>query len=135
MPWTATSSWRSARAGLELLEDLELFRGQLVLTRALVGLGQPVVRLRQGGLQPRGVLQLLNRFLVPLLVREENPELEEALRELWIEGNRSSELRFNLSLVGRRRDRQVDPSRDSSRSGSGPARFPAALSRSAQAVW
>ena len=41
-------SGRSARAGLELLEDLELLRRQLVLTRALVGLRQPVVRLRQG---------------------------------------------------------------------------------------
>ena len=42
----------SARAGLELLEDLELVRGQRLLTRSLVGLRQPIVRLRLVGLQP-----------------------------------------------------------------------------------
>ena len=54
----------------ELLEDFEFLCGKRFLSRSLVRLRQTVVGLRKAGLQSYCVAQLLNRFLVPLLIRK-----------------------------------------------------------------
>src|SRR6266542_1162591 len=93
----------SARSSLEPLEDLELPGGQRVLACALVSMRQPVMRLRQVGLQSDGAAQFLNRFRVPFFVRELDPELEETLSQPGIERDRSPEQRFNPPGVRRLR--------------------------------
>src|SRR6266542_4350811 len=90
----------SARSSLEPLEDLELPGGQRVLACALVSMRQPVMRLREVGLQSYGSAQFLNRFVVPQLVREQDPELEETLGQPRVQRDRSSEQCFNLFHVG-----------------------------------
>src|SRR5262245_4516759 len=92
---------RSRQSAAESLEDFELFRRQLRLAGALVRLRQAVVRLRQIGREPRRVPQLLNRLRVPLLVREQDAELEECLRELDVERDGAPEQPFNLLQVRR----------------------------------
>jgi hypothetical protein len=90
----------SRRTSGEPLEDLDLFGGQRLLAGPLVRLRKAIVRLGQIGLQTRCVAQLLNRLGVSLLVREQDAELQEALRKLAIERDRSSEQRFNLPHIG-----------------------------------
>ena len=58
--------------------------------------------LREIRLQPRGVLQLGNRFFVPLLIREQNAELQESLCELAIERDGAPHQRFDLPQIRRR---------------------------------
>ena len=85
----------------ELLEDLELLRRQIYLARALIGLRQPVVRLRELRFQPYRVAQLPNGVRVPLLIREQDSQFEKTFRELGIEGNRSPEQSFDLPHIWR----------------------------------
>ena len=63
----------------QALEQLELLCRQLRLTGPLVRLRQAVMGLRQIGREPRGVPQFLNRLGIPLLVRQQDAELEERL--------------------------------------------------------
>src|SRR5687768_6558303 len=72
---------------LQLLKDLELFFGERGLPCTPIGLREAIVRLGDAWLKCGCTTELLDRFGVTFLIREENPELQKSARELWIEGN------------------------------------------------
>src|SRR5688500_17464731 len=99
----------SGTDSFERLKDLELFFGKRSLPCAAIGLGEPIMRLRDSGLERGCAAQLLDRFGVALLVGQQYAELEKPARECGIECHRARQQCCDAPKVLRLRARPRYP--------------------------